>query len=296
MTGSLSPALSADREADRRALIRAGLLCMLVVVIVYVVNALSIATELVRAGDHRPAHYGWVLEGTAIAAMLVLIPPVLWLGMAFPFERGRWRTALAVHLAAVLVYGALQVALMSGLRALVWPPVFDRPFVYGDTVWGTFVYEFRKQAAAYLGFQLILSTSRTMERLRLEARAARQDARTEQRITLKCGGRTLFARGEDFRVARAAGNYVEAAFGGREHLARMTLTELETLLRDAGIDAVRVHRSWLVNRAAIAEITPTGEGDVTLTLTSGEAVPGSRRYRDRLEPGPRKSPGVSTGA
>ncbi|MEE2565461.1 LytTR family DNA-binding domain-containing protein [Hyphobacterium marinum] len=283
MTGTSSTALTADREADRRALLRAGLLCAAVIVVVYIVNSLSVGTEIVRSGDDQPGHYSWVLEGTAVTAMLILVPPVLWLGMAFPFERGRWRTALAVHLAAVLVYGALQVALMSGFRALVWPPIFDRPFGYGDTLWGTFVYEFRKQAAAYLGFQLILSTSRTMERLRLEARAARQDARAEQRITLKCGGRTIFAEAADFRVARAAGNYVEASFGTREHLARMTLAELETLLREAGIDAVRVHRSWLVNRAAITEITPTGEGDVTITLTGGDEVPGSRRYRAGLE-------------
>jgi DNA-binding LytR/AlgR family response regulator len=87
----------------------------------------------------------------------------------------------------------------------------------------------------------------------------------------------------DFTSARAAGNYVEVRFGNGQHLARTTLTDLEKLLTEAGIDARRVHRSWLINHACLAEITPTGEGDVTLTLADGQRVPGSRRYRDRLE-------------
>ena len=278
-----STALAAERDADHRAFVRAVLLCFLVVAMVYVVNSLSIATEFARNGDARPAYYSWVLEGTAISAMLVLIPSILWLGLRFPFERGRWRMALAVHLVGVLLYAVLQVALMSGFRALVWPPIFDRPFGYGDTLWGTFVYEFRKQAAAYLGYQLILSTSRTLERLRLEARAARQEARTTHRVTLKCGGRMFYADAGTFIAAKAAGNYVETRFGGAEHLARMTLTDLENLLREADVDAVRVHRSWLINRAAIAEIAPTGEGDVVITLSDGTQMPGSRRYREALD-------------
>ena len=68
---------------------------------------------------------------------------------------------------------------------------------------------------------------------------------------------------------------------GRQ-LARLTLAELERQLRDAGVDVVRVHRSWLVNRASIAEIAPTGEGDVTITLRDGDTAPGSRRYREPL--------------
>jgi len=54
-------------------------------------------------------------------------------------------------------------------------------------------------------------------------------------------------------AAKKLAALVEARFGEREHLARMTLSELDNLLREAGIDAVRVHRSWLVNRDMITE-------------------------------------------
>ena len=51
---------------------------------------------------------------------------------------------------------------------------------------------------------------------------------------------------------------------------------------EAGVDAVRTHRSFLVNRAAITETVPTGEGDVRILLSDGSEVPGSRRYREGL--------------
>src|SRR5690606_21825891 len=194
-----------------------------------------VGTELERAGRVRPASYPWALEGTAILAMFAALPLALWLGMRFPFERGRWRAALAAHLAGVMVFAAIQIALMSGLRIALWPALYGAGFDFGDSALGVFVYEFRKQAASYVGFQFILATSRGLEQLRLEAAAARAEARTRHRVTLKSGGRTFHAEADGFIAARAAGNYVEARFGDREHLARMTLTELEALLREAGI-------------------------------------------------------------
>lgn len=282
MDTNSASARAAETGAERRAFRRAFVLCLAIVAVIYVVNSLSVTTEMARTGQDRGPAYAWALEGTAVTAMLLALPFVLWLGTVFPFERGRWGRALAIHLAGVLVYGAVQVALMSALRGAVWPVLYDRPFVYGDSLAGTFVYEFRKQAAAYLGFQLILATSRSIERLRLEAAAARTEARTSHRITLKSGGRSFYPDAADFLSAKAAGNYVEARFGARDILARMTLNELQTLLTEAGVDAVRTHRSFLVNRAAIAETTPTGEGDLRIVLKDGSELPGSRRYREGL--------------
>lgn len=278
-----SGARGVEVRAERRALRNAALVCVGVVFTVYVINALSISTEFERAGREIAPGYPWILEGTAIAAMIAGLPVVLWFGHRFRFEPGRWRTALAVHLAGLLLYALIQVALMSALRSALWPLVFGAPHDPGDTSLGVFVYELRKQAGTYAGFQLIVAVSRHIELLALEARAARSEARASRRITLKCGGRTLHPDASEFVFAKAAGNYVEARFGAREHLARIALAGLEKLLIEAGIDAVRSHRSVLVNRARIAEIVPTGEGDVTIRLDEGSAVPGSRRYRALLE-------------
>lgn len=268
-----------EARAERRALRHAALVCLGVTLGVYVINALSISTEFERAGRAIAPAYPWIVEGTAILAMMASLPVVLWFGHRFRFEPGRWQAALGAHLAGLVIYAVIQVALMSALRGVLWPAVFGAPYDPGDTALGVFVYEFRKQAGIYAAFQLVIAVARHIEQLRLDAAAARKDARTARRITLKCGGRTFHPDAGEFICAKAAGNYVEARFGSREHLARASLTQLEALLKEAGVDAVRSHRSWLVNRARIVEIVPTGEGDVVLKLDEGSQVPGSRRYR-----------------
>ncbi|MCW5724249.1 MAG: LytTR family transcriptional regulator [Maricaulaceae bacterium] len=276
--------LAREREAgaERAALKSAAITCAAILLVVYAVNALSMGTEMRLAGSTRPAYYPWVLEGTAILAMFIALPLALWLGMRFPFERGRWPTALLIHAGGVLIFGLIQVSLMSAFRFSIWEAVFSYSYTYSDTPFGVFVYEFRKQAASYLGFQVVIAFARALEQSRLEAVAARAEARGERRIALKSGGRSFHPEAAEFLFARAAGNYVEARFGAREHLARMTLSELETLLNEAGVKAARVHRGWVVNLGAVAEVAPTGEGDVAITLKDGQQIPGSRRYRDRL--------------
>ncbi|PWE18311.1 hypothetical protein DDZ18_01515 [Marinicauda salina] len=273
------PARAAERAAERRALRNAAIACLVIALGVYVINSLSIMTVIERGGGLRPAWYPWVLEGTAVIGLLAGLPVIVWFGHRFAFEPGRWRTSLAVHLAGALIYGAIQIAIMLGLRAALWPVLFAEAYVYGDAPFDIALYEFRKQAGIYAGFQAVVWVARHIERLRMDAAAAHADARAAQRVTLKCGGRTFHLDAGDFVAAKAAGNYVEARFGPREHLARMTLSELAALLREADIDVARVHRSWLVNRAAIAETAPDGQGGLVITLADGTTIPGSRRYR-----------------
>ena len=273
---------AAQHKAERAGIRNAALLCVSLILVAYVVNALSITSEIEWNHRSSPASLPWIQEGTAILAMLAALPLVIWLGARFPLEPGRWQFNLAVHCAGVLVYALIQVNLMMTLRFTIWDIIYGHPYSYSGSALEMFIYEFRKQAASYLGFQFILATSLGIEQLKLEAAAAQSDARTNHRITLRCGGRVIRLPASEFTSAQAAGNYVEVRFGASQHLARTPLTDLEKLLREAGIDAVRVHRSWLINQACLTEIVPTGEGDVTITLADGQSVPGSRRYRDRL--------------
>ncbi|MEQ9316382.1 MAG: LytTR family DNA-binding domain-containing protein, partial [Henriciella sp.] len=96
------------------------------------------------------------------------------------------------------------------------------------------------------------------------------------------GGRTFFVDASDIVLARAASNYVEVVTPAHTYLARSTLAELERLLVAADGRHLRVHRSYIVNRDRIRTISPTGDGNVSIELDTGETVPGSRSYRDRL--------------
>jgi two-component system, LytTR family, sensor kinase len=56
----------------------------------------------------------------------VLTPIVLWLCARFRLSKDNWKSALAVHLAAVFAVAALNAALRSGLDPFVYPAL-DRP-------------------------------------------------------------------------------------------------------------------------------------------------------------------------
>ena len=83
------------------------------------------------------------------------------------------------------------------------------------------------------------------------------------------------------RVYQAC-NYAQITSLSATQLARITLAELEALLQANGCDAVRIHRSCIVNRAAILETTPIAGGDLTVKLRGGENLRASRRYKDKL--------------
>ncbi len=73
----------------------------------------------------------------------------------------------------------------------------------------------------------------------------------------------------------ASANYVVAHGGGRSATHRITLSELER--RFAGHGFVRVHRSILVRRGAIARVRP-----VDVVLTDGTSIRTGARYRGNL--------------
>ncbi|WP_300553221.1 LytTR family DNA-binding domain-containing protein [Maricaulis sp.] len=273
-----------DRETRAERVIARGAMVMIATLMIanYIVNSTSIQMEAERAGREIDALQPWFIEGTSMALILALMPALVWLERRYPLVTGNWAAALPFHAAGLLVFSILHVGMMGLLRETLHPILFDRPYVFFNNPVEVFLYELRKDALTYSVQILTLSGFRIVEWARMDAEAAREEARRTHRLTLKCGGRTLLVEADAFQTAKAAGNYVELTLASGEQMARMTLSELERQLREAGVDAVRVHRSWLVNRSLITEITPTGEGDVTLTLSTGARIPGSRRYREKL--------------
>ena len=283
MTDPLPSDRSRAEKAERRAFWLACQVAWLTLIAFWIIASLSIDTEFARDGRQGPPFFAWVTEGSSIIMTGLMAPMMMWLGLRAPLEPGRWVTSLPWHLAGFLGYTSLHVLGMVLIREGVWAFAYGGDYeFFHDSPWREIVYEARKDIGTYAGYQVIMAVSLALQMRQLEVDVARAEARQSHRLTLKCGGRTLRIAAHEFRAAQAAGNYVEIRLAGGDHLARSTLTELERQLTNAGIDAVRVHRSWLVNRDAIREIAPTGEGDVSITLDSGARIPGSRRYRDRL--------------
>lgn len=105
-----------------------------------------------------------------------------------------------------------------------------------------------------------------------------------RRFAVRERERVSFVRVDDLEAVLAAGNYVQLVAGGRSHLLRLTLTEMERQLDPAKF--VRVHRSTIVNVDRIREIHADPHGDGDLVSESGAMYRLSRAYRSRLLPAP----------
>lgn len=246
-----------------------------------VIISLSVGTEMERGGK-APGVFPWILEGTAFCGVLLALPVALMGGFLFPLEPERFWPAIPVHIGLALIFAAVQILVMLGLRSALWPVIFADGYQYGDDPLGIAIYEGRKQVAVYAGVQLVVAVARRLSQLGEEARAARHDARRDHMITLRCGGRELRLPAGEIIAVSAAGNYVEVRTVSGVHLARATLSGLEAMLTEAGADPVRVHRSHLAARSAIREIVPKADGDGQARLADGSVLPVSRRHRAQV--------------
>ncbi|GGE49712.1 hypothetical protein GCM10011367_25750 [Marinicauda pacifica] len=249
----------------------------------WLVNGLSAAEEWRRAGETGGWVRALVLEGTSNLTILALFVPVALLERRAPATLDSWRTSLPIHLLGGTVFSLVHIAAMNAMRTVLWPVLFGRQYGLDGQLWGELVYEYRKDVLSYALILAILAVFRAREDAVQQARAARRDARAENIITLRCGGRELRLPAGEILSAAAAGNYAEIRTRAGSHLARITLTELERLLNEAGRDPVRVHRSHLVARQAVREIIPAADGDAEAVLEDGACIPVSRRFRDRLK-------------
>ena len=95
-------------------------------------------------------------------------------------------------------------------------------------------------------------------------------------LVARVGAREVLIPVADVALLEADGVYAAVHVRGRRHLVRRSLDDLERALEPAGF--VRVHRSYLVRRAAIVEVRPAAAGGRReLVLASGVVVPVSRR-------------------
>lgn len=93
-------------------------------------------------------------------------------------------------------------------------------------------------------------------------------------------GKLVVIRAAEIRYLESAGNYVRLHTASASPLLRGTLAGVEGRLDAQRF--VRVHRSFIVNVAAIAELRPTPSGDYEVILRDGAKVPMSRTFRDAV--------------
>ena len=276
--------LTRDDEAalERRVALRVFVTMALFLLAIGVINALTILTEAQRDGETLDPRVPFILELSSIAVMVALVPLLILFERRVPFTIETWRSSLAWHLLGTIAFAGVHVAGFIALRTALYALVLSRPYAFFRDAPTDLLYEYRKDLLPYAVVILMLGLQRSLEEHRREAAAARADAKQSGRLTLKSGGRTIFLDAASLEWASAAGNYVEIRANGTMHLARISLTGLEQLLADAGVDVARIHRSRIVNRDKVREIAPMRDGDFRIRMADGSELRGSRRYRASL--------------
>src|SRR5215470_12074479 len=110
--------------------------------------------------------------------------------------------------------------------------------------------------------------------------AAQVEPRPLSRLIVKSAGRVFFIRTEEIDWVEAEGYYARLHVGGKSHLLRETLTNLESQLDQNRF--LRIHRSTIVNLERVRELLTQSHGELTVVLADGTRLKLSRGYRDRL--------------
>ncbi len=95
------------------------------------------------------------------------------------------------------------------------------------------------------------------------------------------GDRMIAMRTEDIEWIEAAGKYVIFHGDGRKFMKRESMEGLESRLNPRKL--IRVHRSRIINVAAIKEIQPWFHGEFILIMKDGAKITLSRAYRDKFK-------------
>ena len=101
----------------------------------------------------------------------------------------------------------------------------------------------------------------------------------ENRLAVRSGGRIYFLRTEEIDWIEAVDYYVKLHVGGKEHLMRESMNQLEKRLDPRLF--LRVHRSSIVNLDRVKELHGRGN-DHAVVLHDGTRVTLSRSRREKL--------------
>jgi hypothetical protein len=247
-----------------------------------IVNALSAAQDIAWRGGAYDLRTPLFWEISSIL-VIILVAPVLFVAVRRINRVSGWPIRLALAGAAIVVFSGLHIAGMVGLRKLVM-------FLVGGSYdfhlsVATVIYEFRKDVITCLliGSSLwLIDNRREGIRARAAVTASAADpAAVPHMVWLRDGATRIRIEPRDILWISSAGNYVEYSLAdGITRLVRGTLAGEEARLTRFNI--VRVHRTRLVNLSRVTGLKAGANGDFELTLDTGQAVTGSRRYRGAL--------------
>ena len=122
------------------------------------------------------------------------------------------------------------------------------------------------------------STEQILELLAEHRRANREFA---QRFLVRVREKVVVVKSSEIDWIEAADDYVSLHAGGKAHLLRETMNEIEQRLDPQRF--FRIHRSAIVNIDRVREIHPLFRGDCAIVLSDGTQLKLSRTRREEFE-------------
>jgi LytTr DNA-binding domain len=272
--GELRSAQEADRiyAGSREDALYMAVVGAVLVVFLYF-NALNISEEQRRSGAAIALWKPLVWEFTSGAYFLAVAPLVNALTRRNWPNRSSWGRKAAVHTAAAVGVSLGHVLVIGVARWAIYRMVGD--YYAPLSPLGDWPYELRKDVLVYASMVGIYVVW-----IQLRTRRAPDSPASPEVLEVRDGARRHFVPLSDVVWVEAAGNYVELHRGGAGLLHRASLSAMEQRLKTAGF--VRIHRSRLVRREAVAAVESKPTGDFVVRLRDGRELAGSRRYRRPL--------------
>jgi hypothetical protein len=227
----------------------------------------------------------FVAEYSSAIGILLLFPGIVALLKKAPFNWQKIKTSIALYLLASAVFSILHVAIMVGLREIIYF-MMSLDYNFGD-IWFELFYEYRKDLWSFIFFITLIKTyDFIVSRLQGEASpvATGEDEKISanfDRLLVKKLGKEFIIKVDDIQWLESAGNYVNLHIGQRIYPMRATLTALIEQLSAKGF--CRIHRSHAIKLDMIDSITPLSSGDSEVKLTNGKVLTLSRRYKDSFK-------------
>jgi hypothetical protein len=252
-----------------------------------VANSIVSWMEVARGGGHHAWWEPVTWEFSSTLVLLALLWPLIAFERRFPFHFDTWRRVLPWHVLGVLVFSAVHVLGMVGLRHLVYGAA-GSSYDFGNWPRQMF-YELMKDWRTYYVFLLLIYFYRLLLlRLQGEARllaapetgAAVEAIERPERFLVRKLGTEFLVPAREIEWLEASENYVNLHVRGRVYPLRSTMTAIQERLDPQRF--VRVHRSYIVNLDFLDQIEPLDTGDARLLLKDGSRIPCSRRYRAAL--------------
>jgi hypothetical protein len=225
------------------------------------------------------------IEVSSHIVVAALIPVFYWMHRRWPVSGGLRN--IAIHVLGLVPFSLIHTVGMAALRLLWFSAILGEAYSFPIT-FDRLTYEFAKDiitygmlSAAVMALRHVFAGVPAPAAEPAAAPTPSQPESLPERFAVRKRGKEIMVEVADIDWIEAAGNYAVLHVGGDTLEIRSTLTKLEGELDPKRF--VRVHKSYVVNVARIAEVTPWISGDWRIRLQDGAEVNLSRRYRQRFE-------------